>query len=51
MMLEQEPFERLAREHQMAAYKHTGFWSPMDTMRDKEYLEGLWERGEAPWKK
>lgn len=50
MMLEAEPFERLAREGQMAAYKHRGFWSPMDTMRDKEYLEGLWKSGEAPWK-
>lgn len=51
MMLEAEPFEKLARDGQMAAYKHNGFWSPMDTMRDKEYLEGLWESGEAPWKK
>ena len=49
-MLETEPFERLAQEGQMAAYKHDGFWSPMDTMRDKEYLENLWENGKAPWK-
>lgn len=49
-MLEQTPFERLARNGEMAAYKHDGFWSPMDTMRDKEYLEKLWEEGNAPWK-
>ncbi len=49
-MLEQTPFENLARDGQMAAYKHDGFWSPMDTMRDKAYLEMLWENGEAPWK-
>ncbi len=51
MMLESGPFERLARDGQMAAYKHNGFWSPMDTMRDKEYLEDLWQRGNAPWKR
>lgn len=49
-MLESEPFERLARDGQMNAYKHEGFWSPMDTLRDKEYLEELWENGNAPWK-
>lgn len=49
-MLEQSPFENLAKAGEMAAYKHEGFWSPMDTMRDKEYLEGLWKSGEAPWK-
>lgn len=49
-MLEQTPFESLARDGEMAAYKHDGFWSPMDTMRDKEYLEKLWEDGNAPWK-
>lgn len=50
-MLEGKPFERLAAEGQMSAYKHGGFWSPMDNMRDKAYLESLWEKGEAPWKK
>lgn len=50
MMLEAEPFEHLAKDGQMAAYKHDGFWSPMDTMRDKEYLEELWKNGAAPWK-
>lgn len=49
-MLEQTPFESLARDGEMAAYKHEGFWSPMDTMRDKNYLETLWANGEAPWK-
>ncbi len=49
-MLEQSPFENLAKDGEMAAYKHEGFWSPMDTMRDKEYLEKLWAEQEAPWK-
>lgn len=47
---EREPMERLAREGQLAAYKHEGFWHPMDTLRDKMYIERLWENGEAPWK-
>lgn len=49
-MLEAEPYEQLAEDHEMAAYKHYGFWSPMDTMRDKIVLEGLWNNGQAPWK-
>lgn len=49
-MLEKTPFERLAAEGQMAAYKHDGFWSPMDTMRDKQFLDGLWRDEKAPWK-
>ena len=49
-MLEEDPYERLARDGQMSAYKHEGFWSPMDTIRDRNYLQGLWESGEAPWK-
>lgn len=49
-MLEQTPFESLAQNGEMAAYKHNGFWSPMDTMRDKAYLEKLWAEGNAPWK-
>lgn len=48
-MLEKEPFERLAMEKQMAAYKHPGFWSPMDNINDRSYLENLWNNG-APWK-
>lgn len=50
MMLETLPFERLAAEGQMAAWKHDGFWSPMDNIHDKEYLEKLWNAGQAPWK-
>lgn len=49
-MLEARPFERLAEEGQMAAYRHRGFWSPMDTIHDREYLEQLWNSGAAPWK-
>ena len=49
-MLERTPFERLAAGRQMAAYRHPGFWSPMDTVHDKAYLEELWESGQAPWK-
>ncbi|MGB7298066.1 MAG: glucose-1-phosphate cytidylyltransferase [Burkholderiaceae bacterium] len=48
---EREPMERLANEGQMTAYRHTGFWQPMDTLRDKQVLEGLWEEDKAPWKK
>jgi len=47
---EREPMEQLARESQMAAYFHSGFWQPMDTLRDKTYLESLWASGKAPWK-
>jgi glucose-1-phosphate cytidylyltransferase len=47
---EQEPLEILATDGQMAAYQHTGFWQPMDTLRDKNYLEALWSSGKAPWK-
>lgn len=49
-MLEDSPFERLAGEGQMNAYRHNGFWSPMDTMHDKAYLENLWMHDKAPWK-
>ena len=47
---EVEPLERLAREGQLAAYAHEGFWHPMDTLRDKNQLEALWSAGKAPWK-
>lgn len=47
---EKEPLERLAKEGQLDAYKHNGFWSPMDTLRDKNMLDELWIKGEAPWK-
>jgi len=47
---EREPMEQLAREGQLSAYRHPGFWQPMDTMRDKLQLEALWASGNAPWK-
>jgi glucose-1-phosphate cytidylyltransferase len=47
---EHGPMEKLAEDGQMMAYRHDGFWQAMDTMRDRNYLEGLWEKGEAPWK-
>lgn len=48
--LEREPIERLASEGELMAYKHSGFWQCMDTMRDKENLQTLWDSGKAPWK-
>lgn len=47
---EREPLEKLAATGQLAAYQHTGFWQPMDTLRDKTHLEELWQSGKAPWK-
>jgi glucose-1-phosphate cytidylyltransferase len=47
---EQEPLKGLANDGELMAYKHEGFWQPMDTLRDKIYLEGLLEINEAPWK-
>lgn len=47
---EREPMERLALDGEFTAYQHTGFWQPMDTLRDKLHLEQLWASGEAPWK-
>jgi len=47
---EQEPLEALANQKQIAAYEHHDFWQPMDTLRDKNYLEELWADGKAPWK-
>jgi glucose-1-phosphate cytidylyltransferase len=47
---EREPLERLAEEGNLAAYSHHGFWQPMDTLRDKTYLEELWASNKAPWK-
>ncbi len=47
---QKEPMERLAAEGQLMAYRHESFWQCMDTMRDKVYLEGLWDAGDAPWK-
>ena len=47
---EREPLEQLARSAQLSAFKHTGFWHPMDTLRDKLHLEALWASGRAPWR-
>jgi glucose-1-phosphate cytidylyltransferase len=47
---EREPMEGLARDGQIDAYLHHGFWQPMDTLRDKVHLEELWQSGQAPWK-
>ena len=49
-LFEREPLERLARDGQLMAYRHQGFWQCMDTMRDKARLEALWASGDAPWK-
>jgi glucose-1-phosphate cytidylyltransferase len=48
---EQEPLMSLAERSELMAYEHKGFWQPMDTLRDKHYLEELWDSGKAPWKK
>jgi glucose-1-phosphate cytidylyltransferase len=48
---EQEPLMNLADQGQLMAFEHTGFWQPMDTLRDKHHLEELWASGRAPWKK
>lgn len=47
---EREPMENLSQDGQLHAYFHRGFWHPMDTLRDKQYLEELWNSGRAPWK-
>ncbi len=47
---EQEPLKGLASDGNLMAYTHEGFWQPMDTLRDKMYLQELWETGKAPWK-
>ena len=47
---EREPLERLAKEGDLAAFQHQDFWQPMDTLRDKQHLEDLWQSGKAPWK-
>ena len=49
-VLEKEPLETVAKEGQLMAFKHTGFWQCMDTVREKEQLEKLWDKGQAPWK-
>lgn len=50
IMWEDYPMEQLARDKELMAYKHTGFWKCMDAMRDKIELENIWENGKAPWK-
>nr|WP_315473976.1 glucose-1-phosphate cytidylyltransferase [uncultured Rhodoferax sp.] len=47
---ESEPLESLARSSQLKAFQHSGFWQPMDTLRDKNLLEELWQTGKAPWR-
>jgi glucose-1-phosphate cytidylyltransferase len=47
---EGDPLESLARDGQLSVYRHDGFWAAMDTLRDKNYLEDLWQKGRAPWK-
>jgi len=47
---EKEPIEKLANEGELSAFKHKGFWKPMDTLRDKNQLDELWNSGNAPWK-
>lgn len=48
---EKDPLENLAKSGELSAYKHFGFWQPMDTLRDKNVLEELWQKNQAPWKK
>lgn len=49
-IFERAPMENLAKDNQLVAHKHSGFWQPMDTMRDKDNLEDLWQKNKAPWK-
>jgi glucose-1-phosphate cytidylyltransferase len=49
-VFEREPLEKLAADGQLCAFRHTGFWQPMDTLRDKNLLEGLWNSPNPPWK-
>jgi glucose-1-phosphate cytidylyltransferase len=47
---EREPLQTLANSGELHAFEHRGFWQPMDTLRDKQLLEELWQSGKAPWK-
>jgi glucose-1-phosphate cytidylyltransferase len=47
---ENQPLKGMARDGQLMAYQHSDFWQPMDTLREKNYLEDLWSKGKAPWK-
>jgi len=51
VIFERAPLEKLAQDHQLHAYKHEGFWQPMDTLKDKTQLTEMWISGKAPWKK
>ena len=48
-VLEEEPLAALANDGQLSAYRHSGFWQPMDTYRESQMLNDLWESGKAPW--
>lgn len=50
VMWEHTPLQKIAHDGQLSAFRHDGFWQPMDTLRDKNYLEKLWQSGQAPWK-
>lgn len=47
---EREPMEQLARDGMLSAFRYNGFWQNMDSLRDKNFLESLWQTGKAPWK-
>lgn len=49
-VLEKKPLETVAKEGELIAYRHTGFWQCMDTLRDKQKLEAMWSENKAPWK-
>jgi glucose-1-phosphate cytidylyltransferase len=50
VMWEAEPMAKLVEQEQVMAFRHVGFWQPMDTLREKHLLQGLWDSGKAPWK-
>ena len=50
IVFERKPLEDLAKDGNMHAYRHTGFWKPMDTLRDNVELNEMWDKGIAPWK-
>jgi glucose-1-phosphate cytidylyltransferase len=50
LMLERQPMDDLVRDNQLHAYRHEGFWQPMDTYQESQYLNQLWSDGKAPWK-
>ena len=50
VMFEREPISQLVRDGQLHSFKHEGFWQPMDTYQETQYLNRLWEAGQAPWR-